>query len=271
MEKEYGGVSFIVRVRNEAGRLELALRSLVNIKIRHEIVVICHLCSDDSKAVAERAMANGQPIHVFEYTLEVSKPGYETMVTPIDHPGSYIRFVNWCYAKARFAWTFKWDADFVATEGLLYFVNEKLGVHCTSPIAYKMGVQLGPELSDTGPIVHHEVYLCNCLVKFVKCKFWELQEFPHNVEKHTLGVLISSIPPSVLKPYWLLKPWFTCEATRDDDLCQKYDRLVDICGSEAAGLARACSPDYRIEHIDRNRDVLATHKILFYEGWDGPC
>jgi hypothetical protein len=234
----YGGVSFIVRVRDEAGRLEAALTSLLGLTVPHDIVVICHLCTDDSRVVAERAVAAGQPVRVFTYDHEVSRAGYETLVTPHDHPASFVSFMNWCYAKAEYAWVFKWDADFVASSELLSFLNDTLDVHEAKPVSYRIGAELAPG------VVNSEKYLSNCVITFYKYVFWEVPSMAPN-EERTTAARIYSIPPSVLKEYWSLRPWFLADTDNavDAEIRARYDAVVALCGKEPVGLARASNPE----------------------------
>jgi hypothetical protein len=238
-----GGVSFIVRVRNEEARLEGALTSLLSLSIPHDIVVICHMCTDGSRDVAERAAAAGQPVRVFEYTHDISRAGFETLVTPADHPASFVTYMNWCYEKARYKWVFKWDADFIASMNLLHFLNNELLLDDMTPTSYKIGVQLTPTIVNT------ETYLLNCLVTFKKHVFWELVEMTPNTQK-AIPHRIYSIPPTVLKEYWLQPPWFTLAAVADAEDAEdakaiqtRYDALVRVCGEEPKGLARASNPE----------------------------
>jgi len=266
---ESGGVSFIVRVRNEESLLEGALLSLKGLTIPHDIVVVCHLCTDGSRAVAERAAQAGQPIRIFEYAVPVSRAGYETLVTPADHAASSITYCNWCYEKARYKWKFKWDADFFASPELLHFLNTSLDLYEALPVEYGIGVILTPTITNT------EVYLTNCFHTFTKHIFWEVMHMPSTPTRKVIDATIMSIPPTVLKDYWRAAPWFLNDETTvivDIDaeslslIRQRFAALNAVCGPEPVGLARASNPEFDPvwQTLLKHKTELQTHGIQFW-------
>jgi cellulose synthase/poly-beta-1,6-N-acetylglucosamine synthase-like glycosyltransferase len=234
------GVSFIVRVRNEEAYLAQNLASLRALLIPHEIIIILHQCTDGSKAIAERARAHGQPVRIHEYNQSVSRAGYETLVTPENHPASFVTYIKYCFSHARYNWLFKWDADFTATPSLIKFLNRELVLEEVAPIAYRIACRLGAE----GPL-NHEFYLFNCLLHYKKHLFWEYPYFTQGCKKLARkDVIIESIPPTVLKEYWRAPAWFATEDTDDAKRIQAhYERLVGICGPEPMASARASCPE----------------------------
>ena len=76
------GISFILRARNEEAYLTQSLTSLLSLTIPHEIVIILHKCTDQSKDIALDAQAKGGQIRIYETDHSLSKAGYETLATP---------------------------------------------------------------------------------------------------------------------------------------------------------------------------------------------
>jgi len=228
------GVSFIVRVKNEEPYLRACLESLQQLTIPHEIIVILHTCTDGSRAIAESVQASGQPVRIIEWSTPMSRPGYENLVTPADHPSSASHFCNMCFSLALYKWTFKWDADFTATPELLGFLNTSLDLGLDTPTSYQIQCQLGDEASNC------ENYLFNSLEKYRKELFWEFPEFKTGTQFWRIECRILSIPPLIVKTYWHEEPWFLHGV--DADLETKYARLNDICGKDIPGLARARNP-----------------------------
>lgn len=245
------GVSFILRARNEEAYLRQNLESLKALLIPHEIIVVLHQCTDGSEAIAKDAQERGQPIRIFKYNQSVSRAGYETVVTPHDHPASFVTYIRFCFAKARYNWLFKWDADFAATPSLIHFLNHELVLHEPSPIAYGIGCHLGDD------VVNCEYYLFNCLQAHNKHVFWEVPQLHPEADKRLRrDLVISSIPPTVLKAYWRAPPWFETEDTEDAKAIRaNMAKLIEICGPEPMASARASCPDNEVPwHSVINRE-----------------
>jgi len=249
------GVSFIVRVKNEELYLGECLASLKPLTIPHEIIVILHMCTDGSKAIAEAASESGQPVRIVEWEVPLSRPGYENLVTPSTHPSSASYFINMCFGHARYNWTFKWDADFVATPELLGFLNTSLDLGLETPTSYQIRCDLGEDASNT------ENYLFNSLEKYRKELFWEFPVFKEGTQFWVIPCRIKSLPPVVLKTYWNDKPWFLDGV--HPELEEKYGHLNRICGQDVPGLARARNPqcDHYNYQIVIYEKELAEHGI----------
>ena len=243
------GISFVIRNRNEANFLELTLQCLKLITVPHEIIVVNHMCTDTSKSVAEAAVAAGQPVRIFEYEHPISRAGYETFITPPTMPQSLAYYYTWCFSKATKNWIFKWDVDFIASPELITFLNTELKLDEKSPIRYHIPCEMTPT------IINSENYLYNCLAGFKKYIFWEVPMFYGNAEMLHIKQKIYTIPPTVLKPYWILPPWFI---GKDEDLTAKYKKLVEICGPEPLGAARGSNKDCEISwaNVHRHRGEL---------------
>ncbi len=215
-----------------------SLNSLKAVKVPHEIIVICHMCTDGSRAVAEAAQAAGQPIRIYEYSHPTSRAGYETLVTPPHHPGSFVYYTNWCFQHVSYNWIFKWDADFTASPELISFLNTELHLDEQKPIRYHIPCVMSPTVTNK------ENYLFNCLHSFKKYIFWETGMFIGNAQMIELPHRILTIPPTVLKPYWTLPPWFS--GGKDPILEERLKKVVEICGPEPIGASRASCKDCEI-------------------------
>jgi len=243
------GISFILRIRNEEAYLQNCVDSLKNITVPHEIVAILHKCTDRSKQILQEAQAAGQPIRIFETQQNLSRAGYETLATPASNPESLVHFYTWCFSKALYTWTFKWDADFVASKELVDFLNTGLVLDEQKPVKYVIPCKM------TDTIINRENYLFNCLVGYTKHAFWEVPAFKEGAESRTIGAIIQTIPPTILKPYWLEPPWFLGTGSIVE---ANYKKIVDLCGTEPYGASRAsCNLcDYTWSQIMTHRTAL---------------
>ncbi len=237
------GISFIVRCRNEEATLRECITSLDKLVVPYEIVVVLHLCMDDSYKIVDE-LANTSPIRILHWDTEVSRAGYETLITPKDDPHSIMTYYNYCFAQATYSWTMKWDADMAATPELIAELNE-LNLTPDRATVCKIPCRLGDGVCNVEP------YLTNCTVGFGKHVFWEVPLYSTDPYYWTLHGEIQSIDNSVLKPYWRGSPWF--ELCGRMDLLRKYVDAVHILGDEPIGMARAsnpaCDAPLRLAHV----------------------
>jgi len=227
------GVSFVIRVRNEELFLGQCLKSLKTLSIPYECIVILHKCTDSSRAIAESASAS-QPICIYETDQNLSRAGYENLITPVHYKESLASFYSWCFSKAQYNWKFKWDADFTMSAPLLEFLNKKLVLDEVKPVRYKIPCEMSPS------VVNHEAYLFNCLVTYTKYIFWEVPAFVEGAEMRQIEQRIFTIPHTFLKGYWREPAWFI---GKDAVLESRYKKLVELCGPEPTGASRAQCPD----------------------------
>lgn len=256
------GISFITRCHNEQDNIASAITSLEKLSIPYEIVVILHRSTDRSQELVFD-LADKYPISIVKYSKPISRAGYETLVTPADHPNSLISYVNWCFGHARYNWIFRWDADFTANSQLIDFVNN-LDPGETDPIAYKIRCDLGDHVTA-------EHYLSNCLTRFKKYKFWELAEYiQHNTQFQwpPNNCIIKSVSRNNLKKYWSNSAWFNDQQQQDIDLARKLFLLEFLVGKEPRGFGACC---YRMEEfyelflkIDQLEQHLKKLNINFY-------
>jgi hypothetical protein len=233
------GLSFVIRARNEAQALFDNFASLSAVTVPHEIIVVLHRCTDESKTVAEVWNDRGLPIFIVEDKTPISRAGYETLVTPAFHPNSLPEFYNRAFGHAKYRWLLKWDADFVATEYFLDIVNNSLDLDLREPTAHRLQCELGADA------VCHEDYMFNAWYWYGKHYCWEFcrQAEPKTSVEYT-QTCIKSCSPKVIKDYWHEQPWFLREETYDADLAEKYKILVNLVGPEPAGFARSNNPDF---------------------------
>lgn len=226
------GISFVVRARNESQNLVKSIESLSGLQIPHEINVVLHRCTDDSKQVLQKLQQQNPNIHIFENETHVSRAGYETYITPAHHPNSLTTYSKFCFDTANYNWIFRWDADFFATPALVEFLNQ-LDLQHTPLTKYKIPCKLGDEIFNT------EIYLSNCLVGIGKHMFWETYLHDGAALEVTLQppCIINSVSLDNLKSYWQqTMPWFVGV---DDALTTAYNKLVSSWGPEPHGMARA--------------------------------
>lgn len=235
------GISFIVRVRNEESTLEQCLRSLSPLKFPYEIIVILHMCTDGSRAIAERLRDEGMPIQIHVYGTPISRAGYETLVTDATSFHSMVYYSKWCYSRTdTYAWKFRWDSDFIATPGLIEYLNSTSWVKPSRP----MRVHLLTNVSDNHAF--GEYYVSSGPLVFKKHLFWE------QLDIEDVHDAIAS-PPHVYidhaskldnkKAYWDESSWFLNDTGEEaSTVLRKYKALVACCGPEITGHARCGNP-----------------------------
>ena len=236
------GISFMMRVRNEEATLEQSVRSLVeHLTIPHEVVIVLHLCTDRSAEIATRlATEFGARVQVFTYTEEVSRAGYETLATDAGSRHSLPTYYLWCRRQCKSRWIFKWDGDFIATPGLIAYLNGRSWLATAAPENVRM-------TACNADMVNSEIYLSSALVEYGKFYFWEIPLFQR-------GALYTDAPADAriehnsllanMKPFWRRVPWFeTEETTEATQVRERVAQLVRDFGPEPVGMARASNPE----------------------------
>lgn len=227
------GISFMLRVRNEEATLEKSVRSLAELTIPHEIVIILHCCTDRSKEIAQ-ALQSERPEHikVFEYTTEVSRAGYEMLATDANSPHSLCTYYNWCLTKCKGPWVFKWDGDFVATTELLDYLN----IRTWSPRSERHFFNACNSTTHNS-----EPYLQCSLKEYKKYMLWEVPSLHAPCSDFKTGIQITHDSElSTVKSYWYDDPWFNKEDTDEAQIVRgRMKILTDVYGPEPAGFARA--------------------------------
>ena len=233
------GISFIIKCRNEEATLQQSLQSLRPLTIEHEIIVILHLCTDRSAEIAAAEAVLNPRIKIYTYDTEISRAGYQTLATDRESQHSIMTYYNWCRAKAKGPWIFKWDADFVASPGLITYLNGREWVsEKTSNIMIR---------AKDGTTENVEPYLSCGICGYGKYYFWEIALFIPPIASMTLGPdqyidHVSTL--SNIKGYWkTATPWFETEISEEAALVKgRYDRLTAEFGPEPLAMARASNP-----------------------------
>jgi hypothetical protein len=232
------GISFMVRIRNEENTLYKSIKSLFNLKINHEIILILHLCNDKSKEIAELLAKENSKIKIYEYDIEISKPGYETLATDKNSKHSIPTYYNWCLSKLSYPWTFKWDADMIASEGLINFLNNNEW--------YKQNKNYKIKACNSTS-ENAESYLMGNLNEYKKYWFWEIPSMYDNPIIETVDNSINIIHDSELtniKKYWKKTPWFEDNDIEEAKIVkQRLLLLENDFGKEPIGLFRASNPE----------------------------
>lgn len=242
------GISFIVRIRDEEDVLESSIRSLFSIKVPHEILLILHMCTDNSIMIAQQLARENPRVRVLAYNTPISRPGYETLCTDQNSPHSIMTYYTWCYNQSVFPWKCKWDADFIASPEFVEYINgngwcrdttksHELFIHATSPDG----------------MINTERYLVSGNFYFHKYWFWELIEMTSPVL--TLRIDVTITHQSVLskkKSYWNSSAWFLDASYLKEHpehyeeaitVLKRYIKLIQLCGKEPDAQARASNPD----------------------------
>jgi len=236
------GISFIIKVRNEEATLEQCIRSLFPITIPHEIIVILHCCTDRSKTIAETLAKDNSNISIHEYSVEISKAGYETLATDANSPHSLMTYYNWCIAKAKYLWKCKWDADFQMTPELLTYIHtnrELWKKHCQI-IRLKAKNYTSVEMGD---------YFSSCILEYRKQSMWEIPYYtiyPSEFKQHILEDIYIKHCSELndLKSYWKRTPWYEIDDSEEARMVKsRMEQLIKDFGHEPSGLARSSNPE----------------------------
>jgi len=248
------GISFIVRARNEEETLEASLRSLKDLTIPHEIIVILHLCTDRSREIVE-SLKEELPLKIIEYSVPISRAGYETLVTDASSEHSIPHYYTWCFSHASHLWKFKWDADFVSSPELIEYLNSNTWTESPPTRVYFT--------AKNNEMANGEGYLFTGDTGFNKYYFWETVAGHFDI-RHT-DININHVSKlSNIKKYWTDNHWFSdYDSDEARTIMKRYNTLCDICGPEPSGAARAsnleCDDIFR--NTLRNERELTNHDI----------
>ena len=209
------GISFLVKSCEEPTLTE-SVTSLQRIRVPHEIILVIHHCMgapyNSTSMEFARTLQRENPDHIkiVEYDIQISRPGYETLVTPATAHHSLIRYHNWALNLTNYKWVAKWDADFIMTPALFDWIHANPSVWSrTNEVIY-----LDAKNEQT---VETHPYFSSCVTHYLKDVFYEMahqQIIPETHVQHRLPATIFIYHKSDyahVKPYWLITPWFMKE------------------------------------------------------------
>ena len=245
-------ISFMLRCRNEERTIERALTTLeclLKFGVSYEIVVILHLCTDQSRAIAENyAQISPVPIRIWTYDLEVSRAGVETYVTDANHECSFVFYSNWCLQQTRAPFVYKWDADFE--------MNELLAEELAGLLAEDNGLPLAvtiPIICNDGVTLSGESYLVSGHLGYTKQVFWEIPVFMPGVKYVALKnrFLHNDAPSADPKEYGTRRPWFADELEGPGNVFRRRYNIVKTFFAGNNDMARSCSLNYDRSLVQR--------------------
>ncbi len=108
------GVSALVRVKNEAQKIEHCLRSIL--PVFDEIVVVDNASRDDTVAIVRKIQASADvegKIQLHSYPFTLARFGPEHGETPGESLHSAVYFTNWALSRCTRRYVCKWDGDMV--------------------------------------------------------------------------------------------------------------------------------------------------------------
>jgi hypothetical protein len=238
------GISFIVRVRNEEKILESSICSLFDLTIPYEINIFLHCCTDDSENIARKLALENTNIKIFIYSNKVSRAGYETLATDSDSEHSFVTYFNYCFKQSTKIWSFKWDADFIASPALINFLNSKEWIYNNTN--YKITYKSSNNSSS-------EIYLSCCCIGYKKYLFWEVIYYNKDATTITLDSSIYINHVSILsdvKSYWYEQPWYLTEDSEEAKTVKmRIKKLERDYGKEPIGMARALNPECDVPNL----------------------
>jgi hypothetical protein len=147
-------------------------------------------------------------------------------------------YYNWCFAKAKYMWKCKWDADFTLTPELLNYINTN------DWSQHSQIIDIGAKNSTA---IEHNSYFFSCEVTFVKHIFWEVpyfQYYPDKYKKRKItDIFINhNSELSSVKSYWKSEPWYRKDSAEARIVRERIERLTADFGIEPIGLARSMNP-----------------------------
>jgi glycosyltransferase involved in cell wall biosynthesis len=256
------GISFIVRVKNEENCIEQSIRSISGLTIPHDIHIILNNCTDNTLNIVEKLKNEGMPIQIYTYDYQISRAGYEHLVTDKDSHHSLESYYSWCFSLRKYDWIFKWDADFVMTDEMRNFLNSKTWEGTEKHTRY----YIPAKNSDSNSAEHNLFSGPYYIGKYI---FWEyIYPIGETIDLETDGGYVIHLSDLKFpKSYWLETPWFmNDEGPEAIVLREKYSKLTEICGQESVGSARRSNPenDKFFWAVKSNENVLKENGIHFY-------
>jgi len=241
-EEKKPGISFILRAKNEQRTIGMAIDSLAQINIPHEINVVLNQCTDDTEYQVSIRAKDNPNINVFHYPFQLGKTGLENACTPVTSVHSTIWLLNWMMMKGQHQYTFRWDADFIMTSSLASELEELIEKNDI--------VNISAIFSDTGK-PNSEPYLwSNDLIpRYCRYSLWHLTRFAKQSSRiaNAKGKIIHDSPLGTKKSYWSKPPWWEVDSRDETEELEKkakkkFEQLKNQLGATDVD-ARASCPE----------------------------
>tara|TARA_R100000406_G_scaffold84076_1_gene66899 strand:+ start:3851 stop:4618 length:768 start_codon:yes stop_codon:yes gene_type:complete len=236
---EENGLSFMCRVKNEAGFLDRNLASFYGLRINYEIVVIMNECTDDTEAVIDRHIDAGLPIRKYKYDTRLAIPGLQHLCTPINSFKSLCSHSIFSLSKCRMSYIFWWDSDFQMNDHIKSYL-ESFDFEDKENKMIRFNAKV-----PWSNISNEEIYMFNCIVGMKKGVFTQVRLYNPNSKEVRSGVPIyCQDKEEKPKDYWYQDPWFLGTGSESE---KKYNKIVEAEGKPHPLSFRASSP-----HFDGN-------------------
>ena len=208
------GISFMIMARDEGENIERAIRSALLIQDKgatSEIIVIDNKSQDHTPHLVEklRQKFHRSKIYLYSYPYQISKPGLELYVTPINSVHSLVYARQWSLFKTKYQWVFRLDGDCEITENLS---DELLVVGKQKSKYYSI------RAIDLAGNENTEVYMYSTNYAPYYCRFWAWEQIWHgHREKIKFRELTSNIlhheeyHNAPTEDYYKEPPWWETE------------------------------------------------------------
>jgi len=167
---------------------------------------------------------------------------------------SFIYYNNWTLNKTKYLWKFKWDADFIASDKLIEYLNI-FNYENDIPTV----IIMNSKNSDSD---NKESYLTNCPFYYTKYIFWEtfMYTSTYNIIELSNDIYIEHASLLCdLKSYWKNTPWFFLSNDEEAiNVRNRYIKLVNDFGPEPIGMARASNPK-----CDEIYSIISTQNLSY--------
>lgn len=234
------GISFILRVKNEENCIEECIRSLRDMALPYEIIVILNQCTDNTVDIIREETYHNHNIKIHHYDVPISRAGYENLCTDAKSRHSLTYYWNLGAMLSKHWWRFDWDADFIMTKPIKQFIE---GQHWD-----KSPVPAGKRFYavDEDGVLHGQEYLFSHHLYADKYWFWHLKQTatPMYSEDTWLAIFHRSSLDE-MKSYWREPAWFDIDESSEEAeiIKQRLAVVNSLLGPEIVGQARASNQE----------------------------
>ncbi len=121
------GVSAMLRVKNEASKIDYVLASIYD--LFNEIVIVDNNSDDDTVSIVKRFAAThdaSNKIKLSQYPFQIARYGPESEQTPGNSVHSSSYFYNYCSSLCSYEFICKWDGDMIVIADARKRLRERL-------------------------------------------------------------------------------------------------------------------------------------------------